>query len=533
MAQKQIDHRELRKHFIGALYHTLERVISPTPYLEIREGDKVDVKFLNGKGRLPTPNTTEVTVLDLDVASLFFDDFHILYEGVTGIGKTYTSDALFNAVYGPDGHRTLRLSGGVLGSSALEPFVTTTLEHGIPKTRIDPEKCSKYGALFIDEINRGDANEVFQVVDGKIHVNGDTGYLRLPIPGTNRHKKLAIIAAMNPADAQHSGALELDIAGENRFLKFIFPNGVSEAGSGQLEKKVAEDLHDQFWSEFRKRTNLKGGWRENYPLVTDPEQFGATLDGRTREFIDVSLGYVGTSPKETYERNVDLMQQGGVQPSFAIRDDNDYKKIVQTQAALKHGFVRRDIKKISDLSRLLGFIKGVKNGSYEARTSLNDVAAGIGVVLESKSVTGTGHGNLMTLVNDARAAYADLHRQFNVPEGYGIRQALWQAAVNTGNQYGFDAYVNTLNQGIAHLNAQTTQTAGAPTPVAPHAQATIKSRLLADLVVLGHFSEGYKSDITAALKEKGEQVFDAFSEIYEQKKSQSSIYEHRLWSIVR
>src|SRR3989344_8911265 len=108
---KQINHRELRKHFIGALYQTLERVISPTPYLEIREGDKVDVKFLNGKGRLPAPNTTEVTVLDLDAASLFFDDFHILYEGVTGIGKTYTSDALFNAVYGPDGHRTLRLSG--------------------------------------------------------------------------------------------------------------------------------------------------------------------------------------------------------------------------------------------------------------------------------------------------------------------------------------------------------------------------------------------------------------------------------------
>ena len=196
MKAKTSKQKEMRKHFIQALYDTLENVVSPTPYLEIREGDNVDVRFLNGKAMLPMPNTTEVTVLDIDVASLFFDDFHILYEGVTGVGKTYTSDALFNAVFGPDGHYTIRLSGGVLGSSALEPFTTTTLENGVPKTRIDPEKCQKYGALFIDEINRGDSQEVFQVVDSVVHVNGDTGYLRIPIPGQEgKYKGLAIIAA--------------------------------------------------------------------------------------------------------------------------------------------------------------------------------------------------------------------------------------------------------------------------------------------------------------------------------------------------
>ena len=130
----------------------------------------------------------------------------------------------------------MRLSGEVLGSSALEPFTTTTLENGIPKTKIGHDKCQKYGALFIDEINRGDSQEVFQVVDGKIHVNGDTGYLRIPIKKlkqdfktwdkikslfgkeiyTGRNKGLAIIAAMNPADAEHNAALDLDIAGENR-----------------------------------------------------------------------------------------------------------------------------------------------------------------------------------------------------------------------------------------------------------------------------------------------------------------------------
>ena len=86
----KLNQKDLRQHFIRTLYDTLDGVISPTPYLEITQGDNVDIKFLDGKGRLPMPNTTEVTVLDIDIASLFFDDFHILYEGVTGVGKTYT-----------------------------------------------------------------------------------------------------------------------------------------------------------------------------------------------------------------------------------------------------------------------------------------------------------------------------------------------------------------------------------------------------------------------------------------------------------
>ncbi len=522
METRKLNQKELRKHFIETLYGTLDGVISPTPYLQIVDGDKVDVRFLDGRGKLPMPNTTEITVLDIDAASLFFDDFHILYEGVTGVGKTYTSDALFNAVFGPDGHYTLRLSGGVLGSSAIEPFTTMALENGVPRTRIDHDKCEKYGALFIDEINRGDSQEVFQVVDGIINVNGDTGYLRVPIPGTDRYKGLAIIAAMNPSDAQHSSALELDIAGENRFLKFRFPNGVAEAGSSQLEKRLAGDIHDLFWAEFSRRTGMNGGWKDVYPALTDPEQFPSELDGETKEFIDVALGYVGYDPKETFERNVELMQQAGLSPKFSIRDDNNYRKVLESQGKLKHGFVRRDLRKIRDLSRLLGFIKGVKDGSYDSAVHLNDVAAGIGVVLESKTVTGTDYGSLMALVNDARSAYAGMHKQAEVPENYGLREAVWQAAVHAGQEQGFGAYMKTLRVGMAKLNTQ----------AASAAQATISSRLLADLAVLEHFSKMYEPDITVALRVKGDGTFNGFDELYHSKKGKSSIYEHRLGSIL-
>lgn len=521
------DNTEARRHFIGALYDTLDRVVSPTPALEITEGDRVDVRFLNGKGRLPTPNSTEATVLDLNIASLFFDDFSLLYEGPTGTGKTYTSDALFGTVFGPDGHYPLRLSGGILGNSALEPFTQTISEGGMPKTRIDHDKCSKYGALFIDEINRGDSQEVFQVVDGKIHVNGDTGYLGIPIPGTKRRKRLAIIAAMNPADAQHSDANELDIAGENRFLKFRFPNGVTEAGSSQLEKIADGEFHEQFWAEFAKRSGRSNRWKEEYPLITDPSQFAYTLDGQTREFIDVALGYVGADPKETFGRNAELMEQVGIKPAFAVPETNDYKQIITAQGALKHGFVRRDLTKIQNLSRLLAFVKGVKSGTYDTRVGLNDSVASIGVVLESKVVTGTEQGSLMTLVNDARKAYHELHGALGIPQGYGLRQAVWQAAVHAGIEAGedqaFDMYLNTIKAGIGQLNTQTQKPA----------QATIKSRLVADLGVLLHFSGAHEAEIKAALRNGGDDAFNALYDVYDKGRTAASVYEHRLGSIMR
>lgn len=521
---EKTDPKTMRQHFIKSLYSTLDTVVSPTPYLEIKEEDNVDVTFLNGQGNLPMPNTTEVTVLDIDIASLFFDDFHILYEGVTGIGKTYTSDALLNTVFGPEGHHTLRLSGGLMGSSAIEPFTTTSLEGGIPKTRIDHDKCSKYGALFIDEINRGDSQEVFQIVDGVIHVNGDTGYLRLPIPETDRYKGVSIIAAMNPPDAEHSAALELDIAGENRFLKFKFPNGIAEAASSQLEKKVAGDLHEQFWEKFSKRSGLNGTWKEIFPAIADPKEFATELGSATREFIDLTLGYVGQDPIKTFDRNVELMQQGEVNPSFSIRKDNDYDKIINAQQTLKHGFVRRDLRKISDLSKLLRFIKGVKNNTYDSSVALNDVAASIGIILESKTITGTDPGGLMALVNDARSAYDGVQKSMNIPSDIGIRQAIWQSAIYAGQEEGFETYLNTLHQGVEQLNTQTRNNT---------AQLTLRSRALADLVVLEHFSKTHEKDITAALKESDEKAFTAFKDIYTNSKMRGSVYEHRLDSLLR
>lgn len=523
MAIQKLNQIEMRKQFIQALYDTLYGVVSPTPYLQIVEGNNVDVRFLNGKGSLPMPNTTEIIDLDFDIASLFYDDIHILWEGHTGVGKSYRAKAIGETVFGKDGYIELHLESGVYASSPTDPFVTTIMQNGVPKTITDNEKSQKYGLIIFEELNTGNFNDVRTISEGYVNINGSIGLLRIPIGDTGRYKNIAILATMNPSDEMHTHARELTIAGENRFLKLKAANGTTEAGSSQLEKKLAGDVHDIFWSEFSRRTGIKGGWREIYPVVTDSGQFPTELDCETREFIDTALGYVGSDPKETFERNVELMQQGGLSPNFSVRDDNNYRKIIETQGTLKHGFVRRDLRKIRDLSRLLGFIKGVKDGSYEATARLNDVVAGIGIVLESKTITGTDYGSLMALVNDARSSYADMHKQMSIPESFGIKQAVWQAAIHAGQENGFDAYMNTLRAGMAQLNTEATSAA----------QATIKSRVLADLVVLEHFSKCYETDITAVLRAKGIDTFNGFEELYQNNKSQSSIYEHRLGSVMR
>ena len=144
-----MNHKELRRHFIETAYKTLEGVVSSTSYVEMREGEQIEINFLDGKGRLPTPHTTEITVLDINFASLFFDDFQVLNEGVTGNGKSYVADALGTMICGPDGYLNLTLSGGAMGTSAVEPFTKTILENRIPKIRIDLEKCAKYGIIFL------------------------------------------------------------------------------------------------------------------------------------------------------------------------------------------------------------------------------------------------------------------------------------------------------------------------------------------------------------------------------------------------
>lgn len=486
--------------FVEELYSTVRSAVAPTPLYEITDDTRVEVDYIAGRGQLPAEDATEITVMDVNIASLFFDDFHVLYEGDTGAGKTYGSETVFETVFGREGYYSLQLREDMLGASPTDPFTRVEQEGGMPKMRVDEEACRQYGGMFVDEINRArDTNEVIGVVDGEVQVNGDRARLGLPIPGTDRVKGLAIIAAMNPADAEYTDTRQLDLAGENRWVKFPFPDNVDESGAGQLGRDRAPDMHETFWDAYRERTGMDGSWRELFPVVADPAHVSNGLNGQVEEFVDALIGFVGRDPATTYDRNTALIEDCGYTPSFDVEDDGNYlEKVQEAQGQMRHEFGRRDLEQVYDTSQLLGFITGVKDGSFDIGASLTDVVAATGIVAEGKTVTGTEYGQLVGLVDDARAAYDDVVDQFEdvvdhgeVPDGRGIRETAWQAAVMAGVEDGFDTYLESVQDKLAGMNTYTGNSA----------EAAVRSRVVADLAVLESFSERYRDELEDVLAE--------------------------------
>lgn len=485
--------------FVEELYRTVRPAVAPTPLYEIWNGERVEIEYLDGRANLPDADSLEITALDVTIASLFFDDFHVLYEGETGAGKTYNSETVLETVFGRDGYYSLQLRDEFLGASPTDPFTAVEQENGMPTITIDDESVTQYGGLFIDELNRArNTNEVIGLVDGEIQAGGERAALGLPIPDTDRKKGLGIIAAMNPAEAEYTDVRQLDLAGENRWVKFDYPDNVDESGSGQLERAEADDLHTTFWDRFRDRTGYDGDWQTLYPAIADPENVERQLDHQTAEFVDTLVGFVGRDPVRTFDRNTALAQSAGYSTDFELEESNYMERVQEAQGDMRQGFSRRDLEQIQDTGQLIGFIRSVKdNGSNGFDPSLTDIVAATGIVAESKTVSGAAYGDLVGIVDDARTAYTDILDDFEakndaneLADGRGIRDTVWQSAVLNGYRHSdVDQYRGTLQDKLTALNEYTDNPA----------EAAIRSRLVADLAVLDHFSEQYEDAIADAL----------------------------------
>ena len=70
--------------FIETLYEVLSPLSSPTAIYAIKtDKDYIEVKSLNGKGKVIKPNSIEINAFDILVASLSLPDVNILFEGIT------------------------------------------------------------------------------------------------------------------------------------------------------------------------------------------------------------------------------------------------------------------------------------------------------------------------------------------------------------------------------------------------------------------------------------------------------------------
>jgi hypothetical protein len=410
-------------------------------------------------------------------------------------------------------------------SSVLTPFFTTQLENNIPTQFINEAQTKQIGAVFVEEVNRREINDLLSLLDKKIVLKGKRAELGIPYPNSNEIKNIIIIGSQNPIDNNHGSAHENDIAEDNRFLKVPFPNAIGESGSSQLAFMNSKSVYDTFWEEYQQRLNLdeEASWQELYISATDLSNFTFDLSPSHREFLDLMLAYIETNPKSAIERNQALINASNLDLRFFVREDEAYQMVNEVQSSLKYPIVRRDLNKIINFAKLVAFIRSIKQKDFNPQISLIDIISSFGVLLAGRKVNSL-EINLFDYVNDAFRSYEKLQAKYKAKESQSIREKIFEKALNNYLNSGktLDIFQKTLRDlAIKHGSNQF------PSP----SMSVFNSKLIADIMVLEHFSSQYSEIFLEAINASTPR--SALNQMYlKHLSSLPSIYVHRLHWLV-
>ncbi|MFH2021535.1 MAG: hypothetical protein ABIJ34_09050 [archaeon] len=535
------DPLEDRKSLIESLYLVLQNVVRPVAYLEIQEQkETLDVRMLDSRGNLSISNqgarATSINMLDMYIASIFFDDFSPLTVGLTGLGKTYMINNLLETLFGNEGYYYLRLSGGIVGSNPIAPYIKSEIIEGRIVFHIDEEKIKRYGGIILDELSRGLADETLAILDCRVSINGDRKELVLEYvdgEGQTRYKQVARFAAMNPADNLHVLATQLDAAVQARLITLHMPNATSEMGSSLMNlSQVQMDLHMQLMQLLNDRGIDTKNWMQSYARITDSSNFSELINGECKEFFDIACQLYQDGPKEMHARNIGIIKSAKVKPKFELLEEKIAGRYLEGIDELRNKMrfkqIPREIVQIENISRAIAFIKGVKDESYRSAVSLNDLCVGYGIMLSGKCDSPQEVVNFFPSLSELRKQYDKLKALVESPSSkgeYGVRETIIAAAIEAGTNKGYEAFLENLDINIEKLNRDYTDSL----------QSIMVSRLVSDLVVFRHFVARNETEIGKILLsvQDAEEAQKYICEVYIRKGSQEAIYNNRLDTLLR
>lgn len=514
--------------FIETLYEVLGPLSSPTPIYAITNNNSyIEVKSLNGKGRVLKKDTTEITAFDILVASLFLPDVNILFEGITGVGKSFITELFFRSLFGDEGFVIDRSNfNPFVESSILSTFIQTKLVDKIPKQFVNFDKAQNVCAFFIEEVNRREVNDLLTLLDKVLIVDGQRVNLGLPYKtddGQDAMKKIIIIGSQNPDDVEH-GTFENDIAEDNRFLKIPFPNAIFEAGTSQLLIKSSSKSFDSFWSTYKEKIEANGvDWKNLYVKATDLPLNVFKMADDQREFLDFMISYLSTNPTQEVQRNQDIVFDCGVELQFNLREDEFLAKVTDLQSSLRYKIVRRDLNKLTNFIRLVALVRSIKRKDFVPEITLEDVASSIGVLLEGRTVN-LKENVMFDFVNDGIKSYNELKQRYNADENESIREMVLNKALKNyaSNSYNMDIFYSTITNLVTKFSENTY--------VKP-ALVVFNSRIVADLLLFKQFCEEYYDSLLDILHASNAR--DQLSTYFKENFSQlPSIYANRLGWLV-
>ncbi len=359
----------------------------------------------------------EINLMDLLLAA-YCCDVPILLVGGTGEGKTYSVKTFSYILFGNEGYVGMRCSSGTLQFNPLQPFITSRIENGIPIIEPDVEKCRRVQAIFIDELNRAETNQLLQLIDGNVEIGGTTVEIGVKI-NEKEIKKPLIVGAMNPPTPGYTETVQLDQAVRNRFLQIEIPSIAQTAGPAlSFYSQKLMELH----LELLESLDYRGeNWLKDVADLAKKINEKITFQYGALKMVDIVVQAVSGDYFKQFEREKEIVKQISSEigrdvyfPSQLERgtEMKELEKIVNSFEEVPCS--NRDVVYFTHLTKIIELIKYFKSlcRSSEERNKIR-------VTPETVAIAaiiywnGKGGEDVTQLVKTAYVAYNKLCERFS------------------------------------------------------------------------------------------------------------------------
>jgi hypothetical protein len=596
-AEKKYAHVSDRLHaasmlaLVQASYSVLHTTTMPTPLYRLVYDDEnrnIDFKLLQGNARVPSEHSLDIDMFQIIAASLLRDKMPLLFEGKTGVGKTHTSEFLFKTILPPENYSMLRLNANM--SHVLQPYMEGYVESGVVKIRLRTQKLREVAAIFIDEVNRGDTNQILGLQDGTITLSsGERGELGIPIPNYARgewveseeKRPVFVLSAQNPPatkDAKYSHTRRSDAAQANRNLEIDIPNSVTSIGASILLLDSLSDLHGPFRREYAQlmakyvgvaseKIENMDDWLSVYAFTTDPKKTDCISMRSSVEFIDAMLCMTSPNISNVFAEDKQVvadwhtyLQDYGVDFSYAssfVEDTEEIKKITAIVNSFKEEIIPRDVVKVKKISDAISTIWRIRKSLDAADPvskyldmpryiTVQDVACGFAIMLHDKQET--HEKDTASLVSGVLKEYAGITEEvanaltYNYPfSAQDPRMSVYGLAFNhaistTDNKKLLGGINYTGQEQIPLFMHSLGVSVGKLRQLDAKSEIRkpLVARMIGDLTTLAAFTHQYRADLEKIFQNGGRKM-DEFKKFYIGRRGNLNtpeIYTHRLTRVL-
>lgn len=518
---------------------------------------------LDGRAAIPQADALDISMLDMLLAATFREKMPLLFEGKTGIGKTFTTEKLGKTLFAPENYRVLRLNQTM--SNVQQPYVEGRIEHGVVKIFLKREELERIALLFIDEVNRGDSNQVLQIQDGQVTLStGERGELGLPVPryanGTwtldrENRKGLQVVSAQNPpatTDAKYNKTTRNDAALSNRNVSLNVPNPMGSIGASVVFLGNGNGQHKKFMNRYTallsqytgipadKLTNVNADWLSMYAFTTDSKKTEQANIRSAVEFLDGMLLLTSPNLEKVYEQERGLSQEWKEAlraynvdfeyPQALTPTANILEKVREIVQSFEEEVITRDITKVRKLADAVSTIRKHQQAldspnpvqayaELPKYVTVKDIACAMSIMLRDKQQK--HDKDPTTLVDTVLKEYVATVEDFAGKIGYTWKRILGLSGAEDNKFSPDNPSLSVYALALAHAFQETGKAKknkveafikDVATSVAILKRQTMGSELkkpllaryIADLATLAGFVDQYKNELEQKLTAKSE-----------------------------